>query len=43
MLTIEFMGDKIEVFGDKLLSGDIIKRLGSFNINYEVPLSVRKN
>ena len=31
------MGDKIEVFGDKLLSGDIIKRLGSFNINYEVP------
>jgi hypothetical protein len=37
VLTIEFMGDKIEVFGDKLLSGDIIKRLGSFNINYEVP------
>lgn len=37
VLTVEFMGDKIEVFGDKLLSGDIIKRLGSFNINYEVP------
>ena len=37
VLTVEFMRDKIEVFGDKLLSGDIIKRLGSSNINYEVP------
>lgn len=37
VLTVEFMRDKIEIFGDKLLSGDIIKRLGSSNINYEVP------
>lgn len=37
VLTIEFMRDQIEVFGDKIISGDIIRRLGSENINYEVP------
>lgn len=36
-ITIEFMGNKIEVFGDKLLSGDIIRKLGCSNYNYEIP------
>lgn len=42
VITIEFMRDKIEVFGDKLLSGDIIKKLGSHNINYEIPFISRE-
>ena len=42
VITIEFMKDKIEVFGDKLLSGDIIQKLGSQNINYDIPFISRE-
>lgn len=42
VITIEFMKDKIEVFGDKLLSGDIISKLGSQNINYDIPFISRE-
>lgn len=42
VLTIEFLGDKIETFGDKLLSGDIIRQLGCSNYNYETPFITRE-
>lgn len=41
-ITMEFMGNKIEVFGDKLLPGDIIRKLGCSNFNYEVPFITRE-
>ncbi len=37
VLSIAFMKDYIEVFGDKLLLGNIINILGSKNINYPYP------
>ena len=42
VITIEFMRDKIEVFGDKLLSGDIIRKLGSTNIQFDTPFISRE-
>ncbi len=42
VITIEFMRDKIEVFGDKLLSGDIIRKLGGTNIQFDTPFISRE-
>lgn len=36
------MRDKIEVFGDKLLSGDIIRKIGSTNIQFDTPFISRE-
>ena len=37
VLSIAFIRNHIEVFGDKLLLGDIVNLLGSTNINYPYP------
>lgn len=42
-MTLEFLGDKIEIFGDKLLSGDIIRKLGCTSFNYEEPFITRED
>lgn len=42
VITIEFMRDKIEVFGEKLLSGNIIQKLGSRNIQFDTPFISRE-
>ena len=42
VITIEFMRDKIEVFGEKLLSGNIIQKLGSRNIHFDTPFISRE-
>jgi len=37
VLVVEFMGKRIEVFGSKLLSGDIVKALGGELVAYDQP------
>jgi iron complex transport system substrate-binding protein len=37
VLFVEFLGGNIEVFGDDLLCGDIVKRYGSSLVSYSAP------
>lgn len=37
ILVVEFLGGNIEVFGEDLLSGDIVKKLGGNLLQYSVP------
>lgn len=42
VLVVEFLGKRIEVFGPKLLSGDIVKALGGELVSYEQPFISRE-
>lgn len=42
VLVVEFLGKRIEVFGPRLLSGDIVKALGGELVAYEQPFISRE-